>query len=114
MDARPTRWVLEFVAVNPPFLGVFPAVVHHDVVGVGVVGLVEIAPVADIAIVVGNDGAVLATAFGLTAGVAGAVVFIGVGIAVVAYSAAAGIRLAAVFAEHFVDVLANLAFHVVV
>ena len=96
MDARPTRWVLEFVAVNPPFLGVFPAVVHHDVVGVGVVGLIEIAPVADIGVVGGLADAharVLVGAEVFPAGVAGAVVFIGVGIAVVADSAAAGIGL---------------------
>ena len=83
MDTCPTRWVLEFVAVNPPFLGVFPAVVHHDVVGVGVVGLVEIAPVADIAIVVGNDGPILAAAFVFTSSVGVVGIAPEVGIAVV-------------------------------
>ena len=80
----------------------------------GVVGLVEMAGVTDMTEISGTPGAYAGVVVGaevLGAGIAGAVVSVGVGIAVVAYSGAAGCGAFSMLAEYLADVFAHGAIH---
>ena len=76
--------------------------------------MVEMVGVTDMTEISGTPGAYAGVVVGaevLGAGIAGAVVSVGVGIAVVAYSGAAGCGAFSMLAEYLADVFAHGAIH---
>ena len=98
-------------AIHAPFVTVLPVIIHDDALVISVEDAVVVLAVADIAIVVGNDGAVWAAAFVFTAAIGNISVAPEVGIAVVSRFDSTFCGFAAIGFDNGIDGSANKAFH---
>ena len=98
-------------AIHAPFVAVLPIIIHDDALIVSVENAVLVLSVADVAIVVGNDGTVLTAAFVFTAAVGVISIAPKVGIAVVFRFDSTFCGFDAIGFDNCIDGFANKAFH---
>ena len=98
-------------AIHTPFVAVLPIIIHDDTLVISVEYAVFVLAVADVAIVVGNDGAVLTAAFVFTAAVGVVSVAPEVGVAIVSRFDSTFCWFDAIGFDNGIYRFANKAFH---
>ena len=98
-------------AIHAPFVAVLPIIIYDDALIVSVENAVLVLSVADVAIVVGNDGPILAAAFVFTSSVGVVGIAPEVGIAIVSRFNSTFCRFDAIGFDNGIDGFANKAFH---